>query len=214
MVAADALYAGKKTRTFADVEKLTITSIYDFLAPKAIEETIDEMGLDEKPTGWSQFKGVLAFRDSRKLGEWKKLTEWTGQSDFANFLEDHLEDVVTPSGADLLSIATDLEANSASSFKGKITLNNGDVRLDYQSDTQTSVEVPKELILGIPLFEHGDKYKVRARLRFRVGGGGVVFRLLFTNLNDAIEAEFERIVQEMEEKTSSVILRGRALAGY
>jgi len=76
------------------------------------------------------------------------------------------------------------------------------------------VEVAKELILGIPLFEHGERYAVKARLSFRVTGGGVVFRLLFTNLDDAIETEFERIVQVMEEKTSSVILRGRSAPGY
>lgn len=205
MVAAHVLYANERTRMFADVENRKILAIYDFLT--ANNES-------ERQTGWSQFKGEIVFRNSRKLTEWSKLTEWMGQSDFANFLEDHLEDVVEPNGADLLSIATDLEANSASSFKGKITLQNGDVRLDYQNDTQTSVEVPKELILGIPLFEHGDKYKVKARLRFRVAGGGVAFRLLFTNLADAIDMEFERITQEMEEKTKSVILRGRAQAGY
>jgi len=196
MVAAHALYAEPRTRLFADVENRKITAIFDFLNPNPADAPV---------TGWGQFKGEISFRDSRKLKEWSKLTDWTGQSDFANFLEDHLEDVETPTGADLLAIATDLEANSA---------RNGDVRLDYQSDTQTSVEVPKELILGIPLFEHGERYAVKARLSFRVTGGGVVFRLLFTNLDDAIETEFERIVQVMEEKTSSVILRGRSAPGY
>lgn len=211
MVAAHVLYASDRTRIFSDVENRKITSIYDFLSPKLSADTEDA---GDQKTGWSQFRSEIVFRDSRKLKEWNRLTEWTSQDDFANFLEDHLEDVLDPTGVDLLSIATDLEANSASSFKGKITLQNGDVRLDYQSDTQTSVEIPKQLILGIPLFEHGEKYRLTARLRFRVSGGGVSFRLLFTNLADAIDLEFERITQVMEEKTESVILRGRAIAGY
>jgi len=134
MVAAHALYAEPRTRLFADVENRKITAIFDFLDPNPADAPV---------TGWGQFKGEISFRDSRKLKEWSKLTDWTGQSDFANFLEDHLEDVETPTGADLLAIATDLEANSA---------RNGDVRLDYQSDTQTSVEVPKVVKIAVERF--------------------------------------------------------------
>jgi hypothetical protein len=129
--------------------------------------------------------------------------------EFANFLEDHLEDVLTPTGQELLSIATDLEASSTGGFKGKVNLDNGSVRLSYQDDVETTVEVPRNLTLGIPLFEHGDRYKLGARLRFVIQGGSVKFRLLFTNLQDAKEQEFERIVQEIEEKTSQPIYRGR-----
>lgn len=193
----------KESRTIilANSESKTIATIIDFQ-----EESKDERSV-QLDTGWGQFRGSLAFKTSRKLKEWKVTTEWMGQSEFANLLEDHLEDVLDPSGAEMLSIATDLEANSAGSFKGKVNLQNGDVRLDYQSDTQTSIEIPKMIELGIPLFEHGDKYRLKARLRFRVSGGGVAFKLLFTNLEDAIDAEFERITQELEEATMP-ILRG------
>jgi hypothetical protein len=131
------------------------------------------------------------------------------QFDFANFLEDHLEDVLEPSGQHLLEIATDLEASSTGGFKGKVNLDNGSVRLSYQDEVETTVEVPRTLTLGIPLFEHGDRYKLGARLRFVIQGGSVKFKLLFTNLQDAKEQEFERIVQEIEEKTSQPIYRGR-----
>lgn len=193
----------KESRTIilANAETKTIATIIDFQ-----EESKEERSVAED-TGWGQFRGVLALKTSRKLKEWEKATEWMGQSEFANFLEDHLEDVRNPSGADMLSIATDLEANSTGSFKGKVNLQNGDVRLDYQSDTQTSIELPKIIELGIPLFEHGDKYLLKARLRYRVGGGGVAFKLIFTNLIDAVDAEFERLTQAIEESTMP-ILRG------
>ena len=187
------------TKVFADSENGLIECVFDFLSNVS-------MGRD---AGWGQLRAQIKFSESRKLKEWKRTLEWMSQTDFANFLEDHLEDVLTPSGQDLLSIATDLEASSQGSFKGKVNLQNGSTKLCYQDDVETTVEVPRLLTLGIPLFEHGDKYKLGARLRFVIAGGSVKFKLLFTNLQDAKDQEFERIVQEIEEKSTQSIYRGR-----
>lgn len=188
-----------RTKVFADSEGSAITAIFDFL----------KTGGNSSPAGWGQLRAQIGFAESRKLKEWKRTLEWMTQVEFANFLEDHLEDVLTPSGQELLSIATDLEASSTGGFKGKVNLDNGSVRLAFSAETETTVEVPRNLTLGIPLFEHGDRYKLGARLRFVISGGMVKFRLLFTNLQDAKDQEFERIVQEIEEKTSQPIYRGR-----
>ena len=193
------------TQVFADNEKSEITAVFDYIKDGGSLT----LSYDAKSRGWGQHRATIGFRDSRKLMEWHKTTQWMTQMDFANFLEDHLEDVLTPSGQELLSITTDLEASSAGSFKGKLNLENGSVRLSYQDDVETSVEIPRNLVLGIPLFEHGDRYKLGARLRYVIRGGSVQFRLLFTNLQDSKEAEFERIVQEIEASTSTVIYRGR-----
>ena len=42
-----------------------------------------------------------------------------------------------------------------------------------------------------------------------IAGGSVKFKLLFTNLQDAKDQEFERIVQEIEETATVSIYRGR-----
>lgn len=193
-----------RTQVFADNEKSEITAVFDFL--KSGGRHGDDQTSD---MGWGQLRAVIGFAESRKLKEWRRTLEWMTQIEFANFIEDHLEDVLTPSGQDLLTIATDLEASSTGGFKGKVNLDNGSVRLAFSAETETTVEVPRNLTLGIPLFEHGDRYKLGARLRFVIQGGSVKFRLLFTNLQDAKEQEFERIVQEIEEKTSQPIYRGR-----
>jgi hypothetical protein len=194
-------YRDSRTQVFADNEKSEITAVFD--------ATQSGDGFYDRKSGWGQLRAVIGFAESRKLKEWRKTLEWMSQMEFANFLEDHLEDVLTPTGQELLSIATDLEASSSGGFKGKVNLDNGSVRLSYQDEVETTVEVPRSLTLGIPLFEHGDRYKLGARLRFVIQGGSVKFKLLFTNLQDAKEQEFERIVQEIEEKTSQPIYRGR-----
>lgn len=189
-----------RTKVFADVEQSKITAVFDFL---------QSGGKKDRETGWGQLRAEIGFAESRKLKEWRKTLEWMSQMDFANFLEDHLEDVIDPTGQHLLEIATDLEASSSGSFKGRVNLDNGSVRLAYQDDVETTVEVPRNLTLGIPLFEHGERYKLGARLRFVISGGAVKFRLLFTNLQDAKEQEFEAIAQSVEEKTAQSIYRGR-----
>lgn len=192
-----------RTKVFADNEKSEIIGVFDFLQAGGDIEGIT------RSRGWGQFRAEIKFSESRKLKEWKRTLEWMSQAEFANFIEDHLEDVLTPSGQELLSIATDLEASSTGGFKGKVNLDNGSVRLSYQDEVETTVEIPRNLTLGIPLFEHGDRYRLGARLRFVIQGGSVKFRLLFTNLQDAKDQEFERIVQQIEEKTSQTIYRGR-----
>lgn len=198
-----------RTKVFADNEKSEIIAVFDFLTTGGLVPNMGNGDLDGRDRGWGQLRAEIKFSESRKLKEWKRTLEWMSQADFANFIEDHLEDVLTPSGQELLSIATDLEASSTGGFKGKVNLDNGSVRLSYQDEVETTVEIPRNLTLGIPLFEHGDRYKLGARLRFVIQGGSVKFRLLFTNLQDAKEQEFERIVQEIEEKTSQPIYRGR-----
>lgn len=197
-----------RSHIFADTEAGKIVCVFDFLEKGGCPFD-DKAVIRPRRSGWGQHSAEIAFRESRKLKEWRKTLEWMGQADFANFLEDHLEDIAEPSGQDLLAIATDLEASSTGNFKGRLNLDNGSVALNYQDDVETSVEIPRNLTLGIPLFEHGDRYKLKCRLRFLVRGGSVQFRLLFTNVEDAKEQEFERIVQEIEEKTGVVIYRGK-----
>lgn len=195
-----------RTKVFADSENGLISCAFDFLQDGGKIGNIDP---DSRARGWGQLRAEIKFSESRKLKEWRNMLEWRSQADFANFLEDHLEDVLDPAGQDLLAIATDLEASSQGSFKGKMNLDNGSVRFSYQDDVETTVEVPRLLTLGIPLFEHGSKYKLGARLRFVISGGSVKFKLLFTNLQDAKDQEFERIVQEIEDKAVVSIYRGR-----
>jgi len=193
----------ERTEVFADSERAEITAVFDSL------EGGGQGDPDLVRGGWGQHRARIGFAESRKLGEWKKTTQWMGQEEFANFLEDHMEDVVEPKGQDLLSIATDLEASSRGNFKGRVNLANGTVSLCYQDEVETTVAVPRHLTLGIPLFEHGDCYALGARLRYLVKGGTVQFKLLFTNLEDAKEQEFELIVQELDEKAIAPLYRGR-----
>lgn len=198
-----AIKSHKESRTaiFCDAENYAINAVFDF------RERDLAGGQDN---GWCQFTASMKLMQSRKLTEWKRTLTAMSQVDFANFLEDHLEDVVEPSGTHLLAIATDLEASSSGSFSGRVTLQNGNVALNYTDETKTTVEVPKEIMLGIPLFEHGPRYRLRARLRYQVAQGQVKFRLIFANLEDAIDHEFKGLVETLaKEFPELMVISGR-----
>ena len=177
----------ERTRTFADATKRTVKAIFDFAAPEG----------DPRP-GWSQFSARITFDLSRKLREWSTVTDWTSQRAFAEFLEDHLEDVEAPDSSGLLSLCEDFNATLDGHFKSRQNLKDGSVRIDYQSDVVTAVTVPSEILLAIPLFEGGDHFRLKARLRFRVSReDGVVFKIIFSNLEDSLESHFKEMVEEI-----------------
>jgi hypothetical protein len=195
-----------RSRVYADAEKWKITAVFDYLEDGG---RTYQTAADSRKIGWGQHRAEISFTESRKVKEWRKTLEWMGQAEFANFIEDHLEDIADPASTDLLAMVTDLEASVGGGFKGRVNLANGSVSLHFQNEVQTSVEIPRELRLSIPLFEHGDRYLLPARLRFQIANGGVKFKLIFTNLEDAKEQEFVRIANDIDEQIGCMLYMGR-----
>ena len=111
---------------------------------------------------------------------WETWTKADGtalsQTQFAQFIEDNLVDIVEPSGTDMLSIAKQLQAKKNIDFKSGQNLANGDVQFTYNettSGTAGTMDIPEEFKIGIPVFEGGDPYEVVARLRYRIHDGNL-----------------------------------------
>lgn len=133
--------------------------------------------------------------------EWKR---WTGidgqplpQARFAEFLEENLADVVEPTGAALLEVATYLQAKKKVEFKSGVRLANGDVQLTYDETTEAGgrgqVNVPTEITLGLPVFFGGERYKAKAFLRWRITDDGKLTFIVALHrrqmiLQDAVQA--------------------------
>jgi len=123
-----------------------------------------------------------------KSDEWIR---WTGlnsvplsQQKFAEFIEDNQVDIVSvdgsPSSADMLQVALGLEAISKVNFKSGTRLDNGDIQILYQEDTQGTVrdgktKVPSQFTIAIPVFYGGPAFRIDARLRWRIKEGKLTF---------------------------------------
>lgn len=184
---------------FADPEARTLTAVFN-----------DNHDFDYP--GWRDFRAVYTAELSRELSTWiasnKKPME---QEDFAVFLEDNIADVVEPSGEVLLAIALTLQAKTEVNFSSSRRLDNGQVQLAYTENIDAragagSIEIPREFHIGLRLFKNGDGYKVRARLKYRLGAGKVKFWYELDRPENAIEDAFKAYVTNACESGYTVLL--------
>lgn len=75
---------------------------------------------------------------------------------------------------DMLTISRNLQAKKKVDFKSDQNLSNGDIQFTYNETTTGTagqLEIPQEFTLGIPVYEGGAPYEVKARLRYRISEG-------------------------------------------
>jgi uncharacterized protein YfdQ (DUF2303 family) len=128
--------------------------------------------------GWRDDRATFDCPLSREWQTWmaasgKQMT----QEDFARFMEDNLPDVADPPAADMLEISRSLEAKKKVNFASGLRLSNGQHQITYEESIEGTAAkgrlmVPETFALGIAVFEGGDRYRVEARLRYRIADGG------------------------------------------
>lgn len=178
----------------ASVKDRTLTAILNDDAPSpGKDETLPPYAY--VPTaGWKDDIITMKVSESRELGQWRPFFDWRGQLDFAEFLEEHVDEV--EGGAELLELALTLDLTRDSQCKSAVRLQTGGTQLNYQDDTSSSVIIPDRIKLLIPLFAGGPIFKLEAFLRYRLRGGGVSFLIKPKLLDRAIEQGFMEMVEE------------------
>lgn len=165
--------------------------------------------------GWREFRASYTPTHSK---EWKAWTEkngkaFDGNADFAIWLQDHLPDVVLPTGSELMDIITTLRVNETVAWKGATNLVNGAVDLGFNkivdghaSSQGGSVVIPETLKLSVPVWTglHQTLYDVDARFRYRLRDG--VLRLWFELVrpHKVVEQAFEDLLASI--RTSDAVL--------
>jgi len=185
---------------YADPEARTLTAVLN-----------DHVHLDET-AGWRDYRAIFKAELSREFETWmrnnKKPME---QEEFAIFLEDNIADVVEPSGETLLQVALTLQAKTEVNFSSHRRLDNGQVQFAYSETidaraTGGSIEIPREFAIGARLFKNGEGYKVRARLKYRLGAGKVKFWYELDRAENVIEDAFQAYVNQARENGFTVLL--------
>ena len=108
---------------------------------------------------------------------------WLGSDDtlmsqvlFAQFIEDHVEDISSLSGADLLEISQSIEATKSTTFKSAQRLSNGQRKFTHDEAIAASagvdgdLEIPDSFEITVSPWVGFDAtpYKVTAKLRYRI----------------------------------------------
>lgn len=193
------------TYIYADPDKRTLTAVLN-----------GHERDDPEHAGWGDHRAVYEAELSREFQIWmrnnKKPVE---QEEFAIFIEDNIVDVVEPAADMLLKVALSLEAKTNANFSTARRLDNGQVQFQYTETIEAraaggSIEVPREFMLGLRVFKNGDAYKVRARLKYRLGGGKLKFWYELDRPENIIEDAFKGYVETVREAGAAPVLLGTA----
>lgn len=152
--------------------------------------------------GQAKFGRHRIFYDFPFSEEWKA---WSGQhgktmnqTDFAEFIEDHISDVCEPfesekfefeklfsvriaSPNELITLSRGLQVVTDTSFKQAIRLQSGEAQLVFEETHRDSagnkLDVPGMFMLSLPAFFSGENVRLPVRLRYRPRDGKVTWEM-------------------------------------
>ncbi len=192
------------------------TVIYADTARLAFIAVLDDhpAGDEHADTSW---RGFRAHYSCPRSPEW---LAWTGaegkamrQTDFADFIESRLEDMVKIEGAaaplDMLQVARALHIKTKGTFQREINPTNGDSIFVAKTETTSdSTQIPRAFAIGIPVFEGGERYKLEARVRFAIVEGTPQFSYMLHRRKEVERDAFGAIRNEIVEATARQMLSG------
>lgn len=183
-------HAQAGAEVYADVDSLRITAVLN-------------AGADIEP-GWGDHRATLALRATKAWVEWLgKNAKFLSQTEFAEFIEQRLVDVIEPEGADLLELAQTFKATKAVAFESSKRLSTGQVQLTYKEDiaakagTRGQIDIPETFTLGLIPFDGARAYKVTARLRYRIQDAALVLGYVLERPEDVLESAFADVAAEI-----------------
>ena len=143
---------------FADRDTMTIKAFLDY----------HHAGNDAR---WLNHTAKVAFKNSHQFDRWKKVNgQQMTQEQFALFLDEVINDITAPSGAEVLSFAENLEATSTQVFKAAVKLASGETNYTFTDarDGDISTAIIDRFTIGIPIWQGGEKVAIEARLFHRI----------------------------------------------
>jgi uncharacterized protein YfdQ (DUF2303 family) len=191
------------TEIFADAEALTVTAVLD-------AHTADT-------ARWSGHRLTLRLRETDAWKQWLTLDgKLMAQEPFAEFLEDHLPELLEPSAADMLEIAQSIQGTTKAEFQSGTRLATGQRQLAYVETTTAKagskgqLTIPETFTVGLVPFEGSEGYKLTARLRYRIDGGGLRIGYKLERPGDTRRQAFADVVATIAEQIEQPIMNGAA----
>lgn len=202
-------HADSGTEVYADINKDSITAVLN--AHQATEGVI----FRDETARWGDHRLILTLNRTPGWDQWIALNgKDLDQVGFAEFLEDHLPDIVAPSGADMLEMAMKFQATSEASFSSAIVLQNGDRQLTYTDVTNAraggggQVEIPKSFTIRLRSYEDALPIDITARFRYRVRGGRLTLGYLLDKPEERLKEAFRQVVATVAADLEIPILQG------
>lgn len=164
--------------------------------------------------GWSDFRAEICFRPTPQWTKWKARDgKMQSQTEFAEFIEDNLEDIAEPAGAVMLEIATHLEVARSVNFKSAMRLTSGVVQFKHETDDTArvganTIDVPEAFTLGVAPIFGLPSYRVPARFRYRLVDGKLTLGYKLQRIETMMEKIVEDVIAKIERGANISVMDG------
>lgn len=187
-------HAGSNTCVFASLDNQRIESVIDWLDNKS-----------DDGNNWGEHRAKYDLRTTKQWVDWTGISgKVINQKQFAEFIEEHLDEISEPSAADVLTIATSLSGKRNVNFTNATDLGNGDKSIQWEEKTEAKgagdIRVPSRIKLAIPVFrgaEEETKFEVQALFRYRIDNGGLTFEIKLLHADRVLEMAFDQVVEAL-----------------
>jgi uncharacterized protein YfdQ (DUF2303 family) len=186
-----ALNATYNTAIFLKSATNTFTAIFNYheFKPEGEAETLPN---------WCDHKSSFELKLTPEWDSWQKNNgRKMSQEDFAEFITNNLEEIIDPPGAQMLEIATSLQAKTKVNFSKAIKLSNGQTSLEYSEEINGTagpkgdIKIPEEFTIGMRLFKGAEAYQMKARLKYRIETARLIMWYELIRPHKVIEANVE-----------------------
>ncbi len=156
----------------------------------------------------SHNKHTLTFAVAKTV-EWNTWNKNSGkrmsQLEFAEFIEDNLDEIVDPDGATMLEIAQSITGTQSVKFTRGIRLHNGQQQIEYieeidgQAGPKGSLRIPEQFTISVEPYRGAGLRELTARFRYRIRHGEL-------NISYHLHRP-EKVFQDAVEETANNIRR-------
>ena len=201
--------------TYVNQYKHEATKVYSAAAQDArVEARIDDHDAPDEGEKRSWVRHKACF-DCPTTPEWDA---WNGhnkqrcnQVEFAEFLENNLDDITAPVAADLMTAVLEFQDTSRVEFKSHARLSDGRVQFTYaEKDEGGEIKFPDRLEIGVPILEGMKyRYKVQARVRYRMREGNLSIWYELHKPEHVLRKAYEDLLEHIEKETGIYVHRAR-----
>lgn len=195
--------------------KTAATLIYGLLEPASFLAVFNDVedNSDSLPGAWRDFRATFVVPASREWTVWNKVNRvQMSQVGFAEFIEDNLPDIITPTGSDMLTMALNFEASKGGRFLSSTRLKDGSSELMWKEDIEqgkaNKLELPDLITIKIPVFENSEARELQARLKFRIKDGAMAIWYELVRPHKVLEAAFREVWAKVQADTTLTPLLG------
>lgn len=169
----------------------------------------------ETECGHGDHRATYKVRYSQELTAWRNQQSTAmKQTDFGEFIEEHIGDIIVPSGAKMLQVALSMRASTKVSFNSAQRLDNGetqftyDEKIDARAGERGTMKVPERFVLAIPIFEGGDVVELECKLRYRINEGNLRMWFTIHQLDRVLREQIDLQAAEIRSELSVPLIHG------